>query len=251
VNRTPFLLRVCILSKIRGDDICSAPKTFFSVILNESVLVGIDEAGRGPVIGPLIVCGAAVSEENINHLESLHLKDSKRYTRTKREELAETIITLTECVYAEISASEIDLQRQTKTLNDIEVQLFAEVLLNVPEADRIIVDACDVNPTRFGEKICACAGVPTIVSEHRADNTYPIVSAASIMAKVRRDQCIQDLKEVYGDFGSGYSSDKKTYAFLRTYIKREGGLPPIARSSWDTAKKLLEEYYQRPLDAFL
>lgn len=227
------------------------PKPYVMIRRNEKVLVGIDEAGRGPVIGPLVVCAAAVSEENITSLESLHLKDSKKYTRTKREELAETIITMTECVYAEITASEIDLQRQTKNLNQIEVQLFAEVLLNFPHAKKVIVDACDVNPTRFGENICACANVPTLVSEHKADSTYPIVSAASIMAKVRRDQCIQDLKDVYGDFGSGYSSDRKTYAFLRTYIKREGGLPPIARSSWDTAKKLLEEYYQRPLDAFL
>lgn len=215
------------------------------------MLVGIDEAGRGPVIGPLVVCGAAVSDENRVELESLNLKDSKKYTRQKREELEEIILSLTECTYAEISASEIDSQRHKKTLNDIEVELFADVLLRFPQATQVIVDACDVNPVRFGEKICARSGVPSVVSEHKADATYPIVSAASIIAKVQRDRRIDQLKEVYGDFGSGYCSDQKTIVFLRKYIKKEGGLPLIARSSWDTAKKLLEEHYQRPLDIFL
>ena len=215
------------------------------------MLVGIDEAGRGPVIGPLVVCAAAVLEENLSHLESLHLRDSKRYTHRRREQLAEIISSFAECKYAEIRASEIDLERNRKTLNDIEVELFAKVLRNFSSATHVIVDACDVNAQRFGEKISALAGVSCIMSEHKADDTYPIVSAASIMAKVRRDNLIDTLKEEYGDFGSGYCADSKTCAFLREYIKKEGVLPPIARSSWDTAKKLLQEYHQRSLDTFL
>lgn len=224
---------------------------FYCCYYKNSMLVGIDEAGRGPVIGPLVVCGVAVSDDTLDELESLNLRDSKKYTRKKREELEEIILSLTECTIAEISASEIDFKRRQKTLNDIEVELFAEVLLKFPQATQIIVDACDVNPVRFGEKICACSGVPSLVSEHKADDTYPIVSAASIIAKVQRDRRIDELREVYGDFGSGYCADEKTLLFLREYIKEKGGLPPIARASWDTAKRLLEEYYQRPLDIFL
>ncbi len=219
--------------------------------LHDSMLVGIDEAGRGPVIGPLVVCGAALSEESLPELESLNLKDSKKYTRKKREELGETILSLVDYTYAEISASEIDYQRHFKSLNDIEVELFAQVLKDFSAADKIIADACDVNPIRFGEKICRCSGIPFIIAEHRADSTYPIVSAASIAAKVQRDRRIDELRKVYGDFGSGYCSDQKTLAFLKEFLKKEGELPPIVRSSWRTAKKLLEEHYQRPLDTFL
>ncbi len=214
------------------------------------MLVGIDEAGRGPVIGPLTVCGVAVSEDNHYELESLNLRDSKKYTRKKREELEEPIRSVTECTFAEIPASEISIEMSKKTLNDIEVELFAQVLLHFSQATEIIVDACDVDAARFGEKICFCAGVPSVISEHKADDTYPIVSAASILAKIERDRRIDELKEVFGDFGSGYCSDRKTIEFLKKYIKKEGKLPPIARSSWDTSKRLLEEYYQRSLNHF-
>lgn len=212
--------------------------------------VGIDEAGRGPVIGPLVVCGVAVSEDNLLRLESMNLRDSKKYVREKRDELEEPISSVARCVFAEISASDIDIQRRLKTLNDIEVDLFSQVLRTFPQADKIIVDACDVNPNRFGEKICFCTGVSSIISEHKADSTYAVVSAASIMAKVKRDRRIDELKEIYGDFGSGYCSDRRTIEFLRKYIKKEGELPVIARSSWDTSKRLLEELYQRSLNHF-
>jgi ribonuclease HII len=212
--------------------------------------VGIDEAGRGPVIGPLVVCAAAVPEDKMSQLESLNLMDSKRYTRPQREELKDIILYVTECAYSEIPVHEIDAQMRQKSLNDIEVDLFAQALLFFPQATRIIVDACDVNAARFGERLCAYTGVSSIISEHKADDTYSIVSAASIMAKIRRDRRIDELKKTYGDFGSGYCSDQKTITFLREYIKREGKLPPIARSSWDTSKRLLEEHYQRSLDHY-
>jgi ribonuclease HII len=214
------------------------------------MLVGVDEAGRGPVIGPLVVCAAAVPEDNLLDLESLALKDSKQYTRTKREELKDVVLSVTQCRYTDISASEIDARMKKKTLNDIEVELFADVLSYFPEAT-VIVDACDVNAARFGERICGRTGIPSIISEHKADCTYPIVSAASIMAKIERDRRIDELKELYGDFGSGYPSDVKTRTFLKEYLKKEGELPPIVRFSWDTAKTLLQEYTQLPLDTFL
>jgi ribonuclease HII len=215
------------------------------------MLVGIDEAGRGPVLGPLVVCGVAVVEDNREALESLRLKDSKKYSRLQREELASTILSLVECEYAEIAASSIDFQRCNKTLNEIEIELFSQVLTRFSHARLIIVDACDVNAARFGEQLCSLSRVSSLISEHKADEHYPIVSAASIIAKVRRDARIDELKEEYGDFGSGYPSDEKTIEFLRQYIKNEGKLPPIARSSWLTSKNLLNECFQRTLDIFL
>jgi ribonuclease HII len=215
------------------------------------MLVGIDESGRGPVLGPLIVCGVSVTEHNNEQLESLQLRDSKKYSRSKREELASALLSLVECEYAEIPASSIDIQRCHKTLNDIEIDLFSRVLSRFSHARTIIVDACDVDATRFGRRLCFISKIPSLVSEHKADERYPIVSAASIIAKVRRDARIDELKKVYGDIGSGYPSDKKTITFLKEYIKNEGKLPPIARSSWLTSKNLLNEYFQRTLDIFL
>jgi len=215
------------------------------------MLVGIDEAGRGPVLGPLVVCGVAVAEDNREPLESLRLKDSKKYSRFQREELASTLLSLVEYEFAEISASSIDFQRCNKTLNEIEIELFSQVLTRFSHARLIIVDACDVNAARFGEQLCSLSRVSSLISEHKADEHYPIVSAASIIAKVRRDARIDELKEEYGDFGSGYPSDEKTIKFLRQYIKNEGKLPPIARSSWLTSKNLLDECFQRTLDIFL
>ncbi|MBU7015138.1 MAG: ribonuclease HII, partial [Theionarchaea archaeon] len=214
------------------------------------MLVGIDESGRGPVIGPLVVCAVAVSPGTVEELEALDLHDSKKYTRKKREALERLILPLVDTEIAEISAHEIDVQRMCRTLNDIEAEMFAQVLTRFSDARTIIVDACDVNPRRFGEKVCRHSGVHKIISEHRADDTYPVVSAASILAKVQRDRRIDELKDTYGDFGSGYCSDTRTTTFLREYLHREGTLPPITRSSWDTARRMLEEYSQCTLDEF-
>jgi ribonuclease HII len=214
------------------------------------MLVGIDEAGRGPVLGPLVVCAVGVSHQNIQYLESLHLRDSKKYTPTKREELEKKIVSIANIAYAEITARDIDTKMSCMSLNDIEAELFAQLLQKFQGASKIYVDACDVNAARFGKKICQLAGVPQVVSEHKADDNYPIVSAASIAAKVRRDKRIEELKQVYGDFGSGYCSDEKTIAYLKKYIAQNGRLPGIARSSWVTAKRLLEEHYQHTLDMY-
>jgi ribonuclease HII len=215
------------------------------------MLVGIDESGRGPVLGPLVVCAVSVAEHNNEQLESLQLKDSKKYSRSKREELASVLLSLVDCEYAEIPASSIDDQRCRKTLNDIEIELFSQVLSRFSHAQTIIVDACDVDAARFGRRLSELSRVPSLLSEHKADERYPIVSAASIIAKVRRDSRIDELKTIYGDIGSGYPSDGKTITFLKEYIKNEGKLPPIARSSWITSKNLLNEYFQRTLDIFL
>ncbi|MGD2250074.1 MAG: ribonuclease HII [Candidatus Methanofastidiosia archaeon] len=216
------------------------------------MLVGIDEAGRGPVLGPLVVCAAAVSHQNIPWLESLHLRDSKKYTPKKREELEKKIVSIANITYAEISAQDIDTKMSCMSLNDIEAELFVHVMQKFQGASKIYVDACDVNASRFGKKICQLAGlgVPKVVSEHKADDTYPIVSAASIAAKVRRDKRIEELKQVYGDFGSGYCSDERTIVYLKRYIAQNGSLPGIARSSWVTSKRLLEEHYQHTLDMY-
>jgi ribonuclease HII len=87
-----------------------------------------------------------------------------------------------------------------------------------------------------------------IVSEHKADSKYPIVSAASIIAKVQRDQAIARLHSRYGDFGSGYPSDLKTIGFVRNLVSSRKKLPPIIRHSWDSVRRIQEEVEQTRLD---
>jgi ribonuclease HII len=80
-----------------------------------------------------------------------------------------------------------------------------------------------------------------VISEHQADRNYPVVSAASIIAKVERDHTIEELKCNYGDFGSGYMSDPKTKNFLYTLARKRGEYPDFVRRSWKPAKSAKAE----------
>lgn len=107
----------------------------------------------------------------------------------------------------------------------------------------IYIDAVDVIEKRFGDSILNLLDYKPeeIISKHKADDLFPIVSAASIVAKDKRDTLIEEIKEKYGDFGSGYPSDKRTIDFLRMWIKENKKAPPFARKSWDTIKRIIAE----------
>ncbi|MHA1324316.1 MAG: ribonuclease HII, partial [Candidatus Helarchaeota archaeon] len=88
-----------------------------------------------------------------------------------------------------------------------------------------------------------------LITEHKADQNYPIVSASSIIAKVIRDRELQKLQQKYSiNFGSGYTSDKRTIDFLRTWVKIHKQFPAIVRKSWKTAKNIENELCQIKLD---
>lgn len=125
---------------------------------------------------------------------------------------------------------------------------MAEVIaILVP--DEVFVDASDVNEMRFADQIMEhLPGRIPIISRHHADATYPVVSAASILAKVQRDSAIAELRQEYGDFGSGYPSDPKTEDFLLNWRREHGSYPEFARQSWKTLKRLDETIYQLRLD---
>lgn len=100
-----------------------------------------------------------------------------------------------------------------------------------------------MNEDRFGQSIAKLLNYSPkkIISKHKADDLYPIVSASSIIAKDMRDRLIEDLKKKYGDFGSGYTSDVRSTTFLREWIRKNKKAPPIARESWETTKKIIRE----------
>ncbi len=224
--------------------------------VSKMIVLGIDEAGRGPVIGPMVVAGAATTEGKLRYLEKYITRDSKGYSRSKREELFYIIKSRVDFIkYYLVSAQEIDKwilnkHNQSKGLNNLEAFYYSKIILDAlsifkERLARIYVDSCDMDPDRFKSRILNFLGKKyaklkdNIISEHRADEKYCIVSIASIIAKVIRDREIERLKSIYGDFGSGYPSDPKTRKFIKELIGKKGSCN-IVRYSWKTIKRVRE-----------
>jgi len=209
---------------------------------------GVDEAGRGPVIGPMVVAGVCAEHEK---LLELGVRDSKKLSPKRREYLAGEIRKIAEKIVVRvIEPEEIDKMREEITINELEVRVFAEVIEKL-QGSVIYVDAADVNEERFAGAILSMLSyIPTIISKHKADDIYPEVSAASIIAKVERDKIIEKIAEEIGDFGSGYPADERTKEFLKNYYEKHGKLPPHVRRSWKSAKKIIAKSSQKNLDMF-
>jgi ribonuclease HII len=127
-------------------------------------------------------------------------------------------------------------------MNEIMVACYVKVLEEL-KPESAFVDAADVIAERFGENIKKkYSGDLKITSEHKADEKFPIVSAASILAKVRRDELVRNIVKATGiEIGSGYPSDHKTITFLENWVRENGSLPDFARSSWETSKNIIEK----------
>jgi len=211
--------------------------------VNLRVLVaGVDEAGRGCVIGPLVVAGVLIREEILPALTRLGVKDSKLLAAKKREALAVEIARLAEKhVVVKLAPVEIDRAvesgRKLHKLNRLEAQTMARII-EALKPDVAYVDAADVLEERFKHHIQEGLSFKAkIVAEHKADRNYPVVSAASIIAKVERDREIAALIGEYGDFGSGYLADPRTMQFLKQWLQTHGEYPDCVRKSWKPAKQ--------------
>jgi ribonuclease HII len=210
------------------------------------LIAGVDEAGRGCVIGPLVVAGVAVQSEQLPLLTQLGVKDSKLLTPKKREALYKEITKLTQAykvikVMPDVIDKVVECSRRLHKLNRLEAQTMAQIIQAL-NPNEVYVDAADVVENRFKNHIKECLTIKTrIISKHKADLIYPIVSAASIIAKVERDREIANLRVEYGDFGSGYLHDPKTQLFINQWLKSNSDYPPCVRKSWKPAKKALNE----------
>jgi ribonuclease HII len=209
------------------------------------IVCGIDEAGRGPVIGPLIMGCGCFDEEGREELKKLNVRDSKKVAPSRRRSLEPRIKEIAlEWNLVKIQPSEIDYLRRKHSLNYIEAMKIADIILTLEKTPhRIIVDSADTIPEEYKRKIIHCVNsrhvdftIPEIVSEHKADDRYIEVGAASILAKVERDREIEKLKETHGEFGSGYPADELTKEFVKKLL-REGQLPDFVRKSWNTVDK--------------
>lgn len=210
------------------------------------LIAGVDDAGRGPIIGPLVIAGVLVYEKDLAKLKDSGVKDSKLLSPQKREKLVAEIRKLAlECHVESLLPAEIDkvveTGRKLHRLNRLEAQTMAKVI-EVLKPEIVYVDASDVLADRFKKHILENLSFKVeIISEHKADAKYPVVSAASIIAKVERDHAIEELKEKYrniGDMGSGYASDPKTIKFLEQWYTRFRSYPEFVRKSWKPLKKI-------------
>jgi ribonuclease HII len=197
---------------------------------------GIDEAGRGPLIGPMvmaILCG------DRKELENIGVADSKKLSPRRRERLYLDLKAFKQA-YVIIEPSEIDSYVEHKKLNEME-EIYAKKLISrAPEGAIVYVDSFDVNEARLQSKLRANAN-NEIICRHKADEIYPSVSAASIIAKVLRDREIEKLHGEYGDFGSGYPADPRTIGFVENAIKNGNNIDKIVRHQWKTYKNMLNK----------
>jgi ribonuclease HII len=209
----------------------------------EVLVAGVDEAGRGCVIGPLVIAGFLVKEEDLPILTQLGVKDSKLLSPRKREALLVELMRIAERnQIIKLKPKEIDAAvksgRKLHKLNRLEAQIMARII-NALEPNEAYVDAADVLEDRFKHHIQEDLKVKAkIISRHKADKIFPVVSAASIIAKVERDREIAALKATFGDFGSGYLTDKKTMVFLKQWMQNHVEYPDCVRKSWKPAKQV-------------
>lgn len=209
--------------------------------------IGIDDAGRGPVIGNMFLGGVLINDEQEGILKENKVKDSKLLSHPTRVRLAK-IIKENSLAWKVVSATpeEIDKSVETNSLNTLEAIKMAEVITSLmkkagKEKTEIVVDCPSINIESWTEKLGSFLELPDNVSlkcEHKADVNHISVSAASILAKVEREENVEEIrKKIKVDFGSGYPADPKTKEFLIKHGK-EFENSGIIRKSWSTWKSL-------------
>jgi len=199
----------------------------------------------------MVLCGVKFEPAVLERLKTAGVRDSKLVTPRRREALAKLIAeSASGFEIVELTAAEIDDFRLVKkiNLNELEAKMFARMIDNL-KPELVYLDCPDPNPKLFERRLERyLKSEPKLVVENFADRKYVAVSAASILAKVRRDQRIAELRERYGDLGSGYPADPKTIAFLEKWVREHGQLPDFARRSWETAQRIEGEARQRKID---
>ena len=214
------------------------------------LIAGIDEAGRGPCLGPMVLAVTTIEKKDEEELLKIGVKDSKQLSAKERERQFKLITKVAnEFASSHIKAEEIDSLRDFKSLNEIEAMRIGSLLNNLQEKPSIVyIDSPDIIQGNFGKRIKKYVSYDLIlVTEHKADVNYPIVSAASIIAKVERDNAIEELAKKYGNIGSGYPHDEDTINFLKKWLKSHKDLPDCARKSWITSQALLNDKYQKKI----
>ena len=221
--------------------------------------LGVDEAGRGPAIGPLVVCALGMPSADVEILRRIGAKDSKSISKEKRVFLAEQILSQAKKRKWDVglitcSASRIDTEREITNLNKLEVELFKEAIV-ATKAEKhngeIYLDACDTDEKRFRDRVSSSLGSSwrkwSIKSKHKMDTENVLVGAASILAKVHRDNEIEKIGQLLGlEIGSGYPSDPKTRVAIKNLVKDEYPNKYL-RWSWVTTENIWLKENRKPI----
>lgn len=219
------------------------------------LILGIDDVGRGAVIGPLVICGLVVEKDKEKLLKRIGVKDSKELTPGQRKKLAKDIERVAkDIILIKIPACKIDRWRQLKrSLDLLEAEKMAEII-EIARAEKVYLDALTTRPKKFEKLVKSFLRNKKIkiVAENFADKKYPVVSAASILAKVERDKAIEKLKKKMNyDFGVGYPHDERTINFLEMILKKEKRWPSFVRKTWVTSELIKKDLTQSKLIQFL
>ncbi|KAJ2655547.1 hypothetical protein IW148_006011 [Coemansia sp. RSA 1199] len=226
----------------------------------DGFVLGVDEAGRGPVLGPMVYATCFCRESYYAQLSSIGFADSKQLTETQRDQLFAKLQTTSvqqhtgwsiRCISPQ-DISHCMLRRTKYSLNalahDATIQLIRDALDRGVRISKVFVDTVGP-PQSYQKKLQDLFPKIEITVAKKADSLYPIVSAASICAKVTRDAHLSNWvfaeqwlqNKLSKEYGSGYPGDPKTIKWLRDSVDQVFGYPGIIRFSWSTCVKLLEE----------
>jgi ribonuclease HII len=215
-------------------------------------VLGLDEAGRGSVLGPLVVGGFCCTEDDLPAVIGTGARDSKLLAPVRRAAIYDRLAAVGERRSIALTPRTIDRFVAHGGLNELELRAFAR-LVRAFRPDVVFVDACDPNAERFGRRLAVESGTGArIVSRHKADRDYPVVGAASIVAKVRRDAAIEALQAVLAEeLGTGYPSDPTTRACVERYARDGGRIPDWMRRTWETVQSVKRARPARTLDHYV
>ncbi len=216
------------------------------------IRIGVDEAGRGPVIGPLVVAGVSIDEKDIEKFKSAGVKDSKLLSIRRIYFLEKFVMeNAADFKHYEIWPADIDERSKENTnLNYMELDKMARIA-NELGGDMVTVDSPSANTLKVEKYLTKLIKNKKVVAKNYADRDFVEVSAASIIAKANREREVDKIKKDIGyDFGSGYPSDPKTANFLGIIIEngKINQMPykKYIRSTWRTITRLknrtLSEY---------
>lgn len=201
--------------------------------MKDELSLGLDEAGRGPLLGPIVFCGVCGNEDE---LRRMNVRDSKQLRPIVRERLSAELARRCEWHALVVWPNEIDGYVEQGLLNELELKKFAEIIGRF-RCTRVIVDAADTDQDRFGRKLSFLCG-REVIARHRADQEFPCVSAASIIAKTLRDAMVKEIAARLGfSVGSGYPSDPDTASLLVHELSRRTIPFPYLRRSWEPVRR--------------
>ena len=220
------------------------------------IIAGIDEAGRGCVLGPMVLAICAIDEKKDGFFRDIGVKDSKLLSKQKREDLFSVIEQ--NCIEYKIivvPAEELNILMDGYSLNEIEAQKVVDLLKAIKSADKVILDSPDTIAEKYTKRVRSILKKEdnkkfdklNILSEHKADYKYMSVACASILAKVTRDKLMNKL---VGFELSGYSSDPKTIDYLKNYFLEHKKFPEFTRLKWKTVDNIVKDLYQKKISWF-